>query len=229
MVGYLYRAEGRRLLLRTAPVRLHGLPLLGAALPEGEGLRRLDRCARALRRAGCRRVLTESGLAGPELPELLARRDLAPVDPLPLCRAKAPELVLALVERLPFRRRRVALRGENAQAAWSLASALCPQIGTLLLDFDRGEEELACRLRAVYGAAALTLDQGPEPQVSVELSRREGSAGTTLRLWGEPDLAGLELTAGEDPEGPLDGLPLLELLWETGRLDLGGITVRRGE
>lgn len=228
MVGYLYplRPERRKWLWgcrrpRVEPVRVHSLSLLGAGLPPGELSRQLDRGAKALRKRGCVRVLTAPGLEGEELSEALRRNGLAPIDPLPLCRAKAPQLALALVEQLPLRRRCVALRGEDAHAVWPAAAALCPQVGMLLLDFGRGEEELACRLREVYGAAVLNLRQGPPPQVRVEFAPREKSAGTPLRLWGSPNLAGRKLAgAGEEY------LPLLELLWETGRLGLEDIVVR---
>lgn len=229
MVGYLYPLpeERRRGRLwgwgrpHVEPVFLHTLPLLGAGLPPGELSRQLDRGVKILQKKGCVRVLTAPGLDCRSLPEILRRNELAPIDPLPLCRAKAPQLALALVERLPLRRRCVALRGENGRDAWPAAAALCPQVGMLLLDFDRGEEELARRLRAVYGAAALDLCQGPPPQVSVEFAPRGEAAGTPLRLWGTPELAGCKLTgAGEEH------LPLLELLWETGRLRLEDIVVQ---
>lgn len=223
MVGYLYPTQERKFRIRPEPVVVRTLLLLGVALPAGEITRRLDRGARALSRQGCSRVLTAPELDCRSLPEILNRWGLAPVDPLPLCRAKADELVMALVEELPFRRRCVALRGENASLAWPAASALCPQVGTLLLDFHRGEEELSRRLRSTYGAATLNLRLGPPPQVSVEYSPCQETAGRPLRLWGRPGLAGLKLTAGGG-----ESLPLLTLLWETGRLGLGSIRVERG-
>lgn len=229
MVGYLYPLgpeEKKRRLWgrgrpRIEPVRVHSLPLLGAGLPPGGGLRGLDRGAKALRKRGCVRALTAPGLDCTELPEILCHNGLAPIDPLPLCRAKAPQLALALVEQLPLRRRCVALRGEDARAAWPMAAALCPQVGMLLLDFDRGEEELARRLREVFGAAALSLRQGPRPQASVELAPRREPAGEPLRLWGTPDLAGRRLIGAGTED-----LPLLELLWETGRLGLEDVAAR---
>lgn len=228
MVGYLYplRSERRNWLWawkrpRVEPVKLHGLTLLGAGLPPGELSRQLDRGAKALRKKGCARALTAPELDCSELPDILRRNGLTPIDPLPLCRTKAPELALTLVERLPLRRRCVALRGGDAHTAWPAAAALCPQVGVLLLDFDRGEEELSRRLREVYGAAALHLRQGSLPQVSVEFAPRGEAAGAPLRLWGTPELAGCRLTAGE-----VDDLSLLELLWETGRLRLEDIVVR---
>lgn len=227
MVGYLYELpEGRKGLWsggrpQVEPVCVHGLRLLGAGLPPGSGLRQFDRGARALRKRGCGRVLTAPELRSPERKDILGRRGLVPIDPLPLCRAKAAALALALVEELPLRHRWVALRGENAQTAWPAASALCPQVGMLLLDFDWGEEELAQRLRTVYGAAALDLRQGPPPQVSVEFAPRSPEAGRALRLWGAPNLAGCALSSGG-----VDDPPLLTLLWETGRLELRNITAQ---
>lgn len=224
-MGYLYVGERGELWPRPAPVRIRGLTLLGCPLPPADPLRRLDRGARALGRKGCGRVLLQRELRGPQAEAALRRRGLAPIDPLPLCRAKGGSLALALVEQLPPRRRRVALRGERGETAWAAAAELCPRVGTLLLDFDAGEEALARRLRAVYGAAALHLGQGPAPQVSVEFSPRPGArAGTVLRLWGEPGLAGLTLTAG----GEETDLPLLALLWETGRVEPDDIAVDRG-
>lgn len=226
MVGYLYERQPERgweRLRRHPPaqVRLEGLSLLGMGLPPGGDFRSLDRGARALRKKGCARALTQPELRCPELPDILRRNGLNPIDPLPLCRAKAPELALTQVEALPLRRRCVALRGENAGVAWAAAAALCPQVGTLLLDFDRGEEALAQRLRAVYGAAALGLRQGPPPQVSVEFAPRSPEAGRALRLWGAPNLAGCALSSGG-----VDDPPLLTLLWETGRLELRNITAQ---
>lgn len=224
MVGYLYPAQERRLWVKAEPVTLRGLSLLGAALPEGKLPRQLERGAKVLKRRGCTRVLVDSALDCSELPEILGARGLASVDELPLCRAKAPQLALALVEALPLRRRCVALRGKSAGDAWPTAATLCPYVGTLLLDFQWGEEALARRLRANYGAAALHLGQGPAPQASVEFSPCGEAEGKPLRLWGEPELAGLKLTAGGE-----ESLPLLELLWETGRLGLENVEVQWGE
>ena len=161
MVGYLYRLQSGRerrlpgwiwnwLPLRAEPVTVHGLHLLGVGLPPGGSIRGLDRGAKVLQKKGCARVLAAPELRCIGLTDILRARGLSLVDPLPLCRAKAPELALALVEKLPLRRRCVALRGENAGDAWAAAAALCPQVGNLLLDFERGEEGLARRLREVY-------------------------------------------------------------------------------
>ncbi len=186
----------------------------------------MRRAGAVLSRLGVRRVLAWPGFDGWDI---LAEKGLAPVDPQPLCRAKAPELALARVEQLPLRRRCVALRGERGREAWPLASVLCPQVGTLLLDFRYGQEELARRLRMACGVAALTLGQGPPPQASVELSPCGEPVGRPVRLWGKPELGGLALAAERPlPEGP-EPLALLTLLWETGRLRLEDIKVLRGE
>lgn len=194
------------------------LPILEVSLPSKYSSRRLERMGGRLYRKGLRRFLTgEPTLnVGP----------LAPVDPLPLCRAKGGALALALLSDLPLRQRRVALRGEAASPeAWRIAEELCPRVGTLLLDFDRGEETLAGWLREKFGAAALRLGQGPAPQAAVELAPRPVPIPRTLRLWGKPDLLGLALLPEEPLPPGLPALPFLELLWETGRVEPDRIRV----
>lgn len=199
----------------AAPV---GLPILKVALPPKFSSRRRRRLAEKLYGRGIRRFLA----AGP----LWDMSPLVPISPLPLLRAKGAELVLTLLPGLPPWERRVALRGEMAgPEAWRLARDLCPRVGGLLLDFDRGEETLERRLREVYGAAPLHLGQGPAPQAAVELAPRPESLERTLRLWGEPELGSLSLLTEGPPDPELPRLPLLELLWETGRLSLEEIRV----
>jgi len=208
---------------RSAPTRVRGLPLWEVALPPGNLRRRGRQAVRALRRAGVGRALAPHELVGE-----LGKLGVAPVSPLPLCRAVGDRLALALMEGLPLRRRSAALRGNRVTAeATALALALCPQVGTLLLDFGEGEEGLGETLRRRFGAPALRIGQGPSPQVTLELSQVEprGEGGTILRLWGEPQLGGLTLTAaGEVPDG-MEELLLLEVLWETGRLPLEAVQV----
>lgn len=216
MVAWLTIDEERRWRPKLAPARPLTLPLLKVSLPPGDPARRVPQAARRLRRRGLSRVLPGPGL---EDGELLERWGLRAVDPLPLCRAKGADLALALLENVPLRRRVVALRGNSADpAAWSLAEALCPRTGALLLDFDRGGEALADHLQRRYGMPPLSLAQGPEPMVSVELAPRPVQIGRTLRLWGEPDLGGLTLSCRTDLPAQMPRLPFLELLWETGRL-----------
>lgn len=222
VIAYFCRGEGARFRPRCEVLYPGGLPLLRVALPERYPARGVERTARRLYRQGVRRFLTSD--------PALEAAPLVPVSPLPLCRAKAGALALALLEGWPPRQRRVALRGEGAGAeAWRIAQELCPRVGALYLDFDRGEEALQRRLRERFGAAPLHLGQGPEPQVWVELDPRPAGGGKTLRLWGEPDLQGLALLPEEPLPPGLPALPFLELLWETGRVELDRVRVVRGE
>jgi len=197
-----------------------GLPVLKVALPQSYSPRRLKRLAERLCRKGLRRCLTDNPALDPA--------PLIPISPLPLLRAEGAELALALLADVPLRQRRVALRGETAgPETWRLAEGLCPRVGALLLDLDRGEEALARHLRERFGAAPLHLGRGPAPQVSVELDPRPGPAVHALRLWGEPELLGLTLRTEEPLPPELPRLPFLELLWETGRVAPEDIRVAR--
>ena len=211
MVAFFEQSGERMLRPRYEAAAPMGLPVLKVVLPRNCSPRRLRRTAEGLYRRGLRRYLP----GGPSLDPF----PLVPVSPLPLLRAKGAELTLALFAGTPLRSRRAAIRGEAAGGeAWAIAEALCPQVGTLLLDFDRGEEALERHLRQRFGAACLHLGQGGPPQAAVELSPRPGPLPRTLRLWGEPELQGLTLSPGES-------LPLLELLWETGRVKLEQVRV----
>ena len=222
MVAELGAAEGRRFCPRYYPKTLLGMPVLGAELPCGLSSRRLAGVAGGLRKRGIRRFLTTPAMRGIALP------GLSPVDPLPLLWAKGDELALALLEGAPLRERRIVLRGEKADIlACRLALALCPQVGMLLLDFDRGEEELRALLWGEQGAAVLALGTGFAPQVSIELSPRPTAVGKVLKLWGEPGLAGLTLSSELSMPPDCDPLPLLTLAWEAGRISLSGIKVRK--
>ncbi len=212
MVAYFYPGKTRSFRPQYTVMAPGGLPVLGVGLPPRISPRRLEGISRRLYRRGIRRFLAGEAVSVP-LP-------LIPVDPLPLCRVRGAQLTLELLSHLSLRERRVALRGEKAgPEAWAIAEQLCPQVGALFLEFDRGEEVLARHLRSRYGAAPLHLGREPAPQVSVELSPCSPGAFRTLRLWGEPELLGLTLR----PEWPLPPdlppLPFLELLWETGRIE----------
>ena len=224
VVGWLRWGEDTRFFPRVTTRRVLGYPLVTVSLPPGDPAKRAAQGAKRLRRQGVRRVLTAPGLTdGP----VLARWGLTMVEPTPLCQALGARLALLALAPVPIRERRVALRGEVADGlCWTLAETLCPQVGAILLDFDRGEEALARRLRLVYGAAPLHLGWGEPPQVSLELTPRPTpSAGRTFRLWGEPDLAGVELVPPADLPPDLPPLPFLDLLWEAGRLPAEGITL----
>lgn len=211
MVAYFYRNEMHSFWPKYHVLSPNGLPVLGVALPPKFSSRRLEGLSRRLYRKGLRRFLT--GVPATVPPPLI------PVDPLPLCRRMGARLALELLSCLSPRERCVALRGEQAgPEAWAMAEELCPQVGALLLEFERGEEVLARHLRSRYGAAPLHLGQGPDPRLAVEMSPCPPGKFQTLRLWGRPELQGLTLC----PEWPLPPelprLPFLELLWETGRI-----------
>lgn len=179
------------------------------------------RGAKILKKQGVIRALMP-----PNWEEGAQKQGLFPVKPLPLYRALGGRLCLRLLEPVPPRRRRVVLRGEGVDpAARALARALCPRCA-LVLDLGREGEDLARQLQRDYGAPPLGPAWAEGAQVVVELGPAPGDLPTgahRLKLWGEPDLAGLALEAPPDlpPDLPRD--PFLALLWESGRLELGQI------
>lgn len=215
MVGWLRQTGVNRWRPTLTPVQFFGYPLAEVSLPPGNVERRLRQGGKLLLRRGIHRVVATPGLAPPGALEALG---LTLVDPLPLCLAKAGDMVRFLLREVPLRTRLVALRGERVSGpVWRLAHTLCRETGGLLLDFDRGGEELERSLRIGYGAAPLPFGQA-EPQVTVEFSPREAPAGRTLRLWGRPELAGLTLGPPVPLPPDLEALPFLTLLWEAGRV-----------
>ena len=136
MVGWLRWGEDRPFFPRVSSERVLGYSLLAVSLPPGDPAKRLTQGSKRLRRRGVRRVLAAPGLDhGP----VLARWGLTLVEPTPLFRALGARLALMALAPVPLRDRRVALRGEAADGlCWDLAEVLCPQVGQLLLDFDRG-------------------------------------------------------------------------------------------
>lgn len=221
MVAYLFCGDSRLRCPQPQRKLWLGAPVLWTQLPRDPSPHRLGRVGRRIRRLGARRAILSAELPG----ETTRWLGLPGVDPLPLCRAKGAELALRLLDTVPPRLRRVALVGEDAREGVPLALALCPRVGTLMLDFDRGEEELQQALWVRYGAVCLSPDQAPAPQVTVELSRRENSRGRVLRLWGDPDLGGLALALDRPLPPGAPALPVLELLWETGRVELEQIRI----
>ena len=224
MVGWLDMGEDKRS-ARPEAVSLLELPLLRTSLPPQARPWRVRRALRALARQGVRRILLPPDFTRHEL---LNAVGLVPVSPLRLCRAMAVPMAKALLAPTPPRQRVVLLRGYGNSAGLlpPLAEALCPLTGTLIADTDRGFDAMSDHLRSHFGAALLAPAQGPPPQVSVELSPGPESGGKRLKLWGPPDLAGLTLTpTGLDLPQRVDSLPLMALLWETGRLEIGQILV----
>lgn len=248
MVGWLREEEGAPFFPKAHPVRILDFPLLEVALPpakpgksgerqreSGERQRKNgEKQRKSGEKQGARgaKILKKQGvfraLMPPKWEEGAQKQGLFPVQALPLYRALGGRLCLKLLEEVPPRRRRVALRGEKVDAtARAMALALCPHTA-LILEFEEGEEPLAQQLQRTYGAPPLGQAWGAGAQVVVELAPPAAEAplppGTLkLKLWGEPDLAGLTLNCpGElPPELPQD--PFLALLWESGRLKLGEI------
>lgn len=235
MVGVLELIPGRGRRPRLEAGDLPGLPCLRAAVPipprlkERRAARRVGRAARMLADAGVRRVLTAA-----DFPhwDLLAAAGLRPVDPGPFCQALAVPLTLAALARQGRRpeEARVLLAGRRVSPAlFRAAEILCPRVRALAVDAGEEGEELAAWLRAEFGAAVLP--PGGETDVALRFDPGEAEGRTALRLYGPaPDLAGLRPVPVEGglPAG-LDRLPLLALLWETGRLGLGRLEVSDGQ
>lgn len=187
-------------------------------------LRRIQRGAEWLRRAGVRRVLTAA-----DFPywEVLRAAGLRPVETDAFCQHLAPRLAMAVLERTGTAAERaiVTLAGPRVtRPLFYAAQTLCPRVRYLCIDVEEGGEELADWLRMEYGAAVL----GPGAGAGVTLCFGPSSgltAGPVLRLYGpKPELAGLRIVPleGAIPRG-LDELPLLALLWEEGRIGEGKI------
>lgn len=200
----------------TERAQLLGLPVLQARLGAGGRWeeQRVRRAARLLARQGVRRVLVPLEF---DHWQMLERRGLAGMDPLPLYRTMADQLVLAELERrgVPEQRACVALRGEYADADLTrTARLLCPKVRALIIQADRGGERLARELYLEFGAVV-------PPCVEADAAVRFGGERQPgeLVLCGKPELCGLELSVPELelPEG-LEALPLLTALWQTGRL-----------
>ena len=227
MVGWFAFSGVRRFSLERTAVQ--GFPLLRLEAPAPRRADRADRRAAKgaalLARAGCRRVLAAPGFAHWDR---LAETGLRPVDPGPLCQALAVPLILAALERqgIAPRRASVALWGDRvSRPFFEAACALCPQVRTLTITAPGGGEDLRRFLREEYGAAALEAGAGLPAHAAAAFA--PAPAAGALRLYGpEPDLGGLALRPAEwtPPEG-VELLPLLALLWESGRLSAQGIEI----
>ena len=228
MVGWFAFSGVRRFSLERTAVQ--GFPLLRLEAPIPRRTDRADRRAAKgaalLARAGCRRVL-----AAPDFPywPQLEEAGLRPVDPGPLCQALAAPLLLAELDRLgiPHRRAAVALWGDRvSRPFFEAACALCPQVRTLTIAAPDGGEDLRRFLREEYGAAALEAGAGPPAHTAAAFSPAP-AAEEILRLCGPvPDLGSLALRPAEwEMPEEIETLPLLALLWESGRLNAQGIEI----
>ena len=203
MLGQVvYQRDGKGTKVVRAP--LHGVPVLRVALdPEGFwARRRAGRAARRLVRQGAARVL---------------------VDPLPLLRSCAAPMALALLRRQgedPLRAA-VALRGSRAERDLvRAAEELCPRVRDLCLSVQTGGGELERYLHRQYGVALRPDWDGVQAAIRFD-PRAEEAGQAVLSLFGpEADLAGLAVSVpGLERQKEGQWLPLLEILWETGRLE----------
>ena len=191
--------------------------LVGQVDPEGwfaQG--RLRRAAHGMSRRGIRQVLAPADF---DHWELLRLWQLSPVSPEPLVRFKAGEVALAALERMDRAPARVtvALRGGRADRDMVRAACiLCPRVRNLIIDAPRGGTELANWLHREFGMPVLPSGARGELAVRFEQGEEEEH---TLRLYGQkPDLKGVSLRAPMLAEEEQNDLPLLNFLWEKGRL-----------
>ena len=230
MVGWLV-VEGEEWRVALEHTAVGGLPLLRARVPDPPGLRRrglerrIDRAARLLAAAGCRRVLT-----GPAFDrwDLLERRGLGPVWGEGLAQALAARVALEQLRRrgVAPRHSAVGLYAHRVnRACFEAASTLCPQVGQLVVEAPDGGEDLARYLREEFGAAVLEGRAGRQLDVNLSFAPVEGVPPEALALWGSrPDLGGLT-PRPRDLALPdqADPLALTALLWEEGRVGLEGV------
>lgn len=225
MTAFLRENEGRSPLIRYGRYTLDGISLPEVVLPK-IAAKQPKRTAERLRKAGVRRFLPIGGWSG----QARLRAFLPEVTPLPLYRALTAELLLTRVEHIPPRERRVALRGERVDGCARLAAeALCPKVGTLILDFRWGGEELAEELNRRFGVAPLTELRGEPPHGVAELSPCGASIENSIKLWGEPNTEGAELVWERPVPREVPAAEWLTFLWEAGRLPLSELRVRMSQ
>lgn len=232
MVGWLLPVERRGWLIRLDPAQAGGLPVLRASVPVCASLgqrrweRRMERAARRLADAGCRRALAPAGFLGWAA---AGRQGLRPVETQGLCRTMAAALLLGqLAQRhIPPEQAVVGLYGRRVdRACYQAAMALCPVVRQLVVDVPEGGAELARSLRAEYGAAVLE-GGGPSPHAAACFSPARQPPARAMVLYGpRPALGGLALVpAGVTPPAGADPAAFTALLWSCGRLPLRQIAV----
>lgn len=114
----------------------------------------------------------------------------------------------------------VACGGAGRSGIWSRAAEeLCPRVRDLCLSVQTGGGELERYLHRQYGVAWRRT--GRRPGGHPLRSRAEEAGQAVLSLFGpETDLAGLAVSVpGLERQKEGQWLPLLEILWETGRLE----------
>lgn len=240
MVGLLrWNQEGR--FLRPIPLRevniLH-VRFLCADMSRGERMsaaaerRKLRSAGKKLLRQGIERVVLPSDVPADALPE-----GLRPAGTLSLRRAIAADWCGALLR----------LRGENPAAARVLvtANALSGEVVRtvtelalrhryLILKVPFGGEELCRRLRREYGVSIVLNPETEREPASIHMAfdPTEAQGGGFLPLYDEslplPRLLLPPEVEARLPEG-LDRGQLLSVLWRTGALRPGQVSVQLGE
>ena len=240
MVGLLrWNQEGR--FLRPIPLRevniLH-VRFLCADMSRGERMsaaaerRKLRSAGKKLLRQGIERAVLPSDVPADALPE-----GLRPAGTLSLRRAIAADWCGALLR----------LRGENPAAARVLvtANALSGEVVRtvtelalrhryLILKVPFGGEELCRRLRREYGVSIVLNPETEREPASVHMAfdPTEAQGGGFLPLYDEslplPRLLLPPEVEARLPEG-LDRGQLLSVLWRTGALRPGQVSVQLGE
>lgn len=212
MLGRVRWGEGRKLGLEQE--RLLGLPVLTLELPvKTRGReRRLNKGARLLLEHRVTRVLTPPWF---EEWQTLLRNGLRPVETQALRCALAPAWVRAALKAKGIRAERAVLALAGARESCEMervAMALCPLVRNLVIDVPGGGA-LAARLRREYGLPVL-----PAQAVRADL---------TLRFDPGPVLEGAEYAlAGTSLPADCEVLPLLSVLWESGRVKTEEIAIR---
>ncbi len=225
MLGHILFVEERGRRPRVEVRRVRGMSVLTALVPtrDGPGSKalayRVDKAARLLVKQGVRRALVPQDFAHWGA---LRSRGIAGVDPTPLCAALAPSLALAALPRLDLSPHQVtvALRGGRvSRPFFQAALALAPLVRGVVISSPNGGEALSAHLREEFGVPIL--EEWGEADLTVDFTPMPGGAGRTMKLYGEPDLLGVELflREGDWPE-QFEVLPLAAALWEGGCLAL---------
>lgn len=203
------------------------LPLLRVEVPVrpyfGEGIfrRRVYRAAERLWEEGINRVLVPR-----EFPHCLWKplqhAGLQPVEVEPFCQAAAVKLILKELLRrgkTPARST-VCLSGSSAGGALQrTAEELAPSVGRLVIDAGAQGAALTDWLGREFGLPRIEPGAVRPDLTAAFAPEREGTRAD-LRLYGPmPDLGALRLTAAERSlPKDIAPLPLLAVLWESGRL-----------
>ena len=204
MLGRIRWGSGRK--AESAVEQIHALSVwtVGLPLPSRRPERAVKKGIDLLCGKGVTHVLTPPDF--PWWPDLV-RSGLRPVETGKLRCMLAPVWVAAQLERQNISQDRavLCLKGERSEPALEqLARELCPLVRRLVFDVPGGEAA-ANRLRREMGMPILPSDFN-----EVQL---------TLRLEEGPVLTGAEITLpGRELPADCDSIPLIAVLWETGRI-----------